>query len=129
MLRPRAKIFFGSKLILVGSEQEGTKSLQCIVNVLAVDDTGTVTDAVTLVMYVDVEPVPLARSGSRMFTTTGDVPEFVIVTDIPVNAVPVAGSDALMPPLSQPAFVNGVPWNTGSESDTEPDNESPWLLP
>jgi len=109
MLRPRAKIFLGSKLTPAGSRQEGAKSTQCRLKVLLVVETGTVTEAFIVAEYTDVEPEPLAMSGSRIFTTTGTVPLFVIVTDMPVKAVPVAGSDALIPPLSQPAFVNGVP--------------------
>ena len=71
----------------------------------------------------------LAKSGRRMFTTTGVVPVLEIVTDIPVNELPVAGSEALMPPLPQSALVKGVPWKTGEEFETAPVSDRPALLP
>jgi len=109
MLRPRTTIFLGSKLTSAGKPQEGAKSAHCRSNVVAVADAGTVTDAVIVTRKDEVEPLPLARSGSKMFTTTGDAPEFTMLTDMPVKVAPVDGSEALIPPLEQLPLVNGVP--------------------
>ena len=49
MLKPRARIFLGSNATPVGSAHDGLKSAQRIVKVLAVVDTGTVTEAVIVV--------------------------------------------------------------------------------
>ena len=64
-----------------------------------------------------------------MFTTTGAVPLFVRVIDMPVKAVPVTGSVALMPPFAQVPFVNGVPWNMGAVEFTLPEMASPEVEP
>ena len=98
-----------------------------IVTVVGVVPGCTTAVAVMVTLYNDVPALPM--SGSRMFTGMGAVPLLVSVTDMPVKAVPVAGSVALMPPLAQFPFVNGVPWKIGAAELTLPESESPELEP